>query len=52
MKPIATFYQRDVFPLIPETLGVQFVDRPTGKAVIFNKNQHVALVGNKNLVPF
>lgn len=47
MKPIATFYQRDVFPLMPETPGVQFVDRPTGKAVIFNKNQRVALVGNK-----
>ena len=47
MKSIAIFYQRDVFPLMPEALDVKFVDRPTGKAVIFDENKHVALVGNK-----
>lgn len=44
---IAIFYQRDVFPLMPEVLGIKFEDRPTGKAVIFDKNKLVALVGNK-----
>ena len=47
MKSIAIFYQRDVFPLMPETLHVQFNDRPTGKAVIFDENKNIALVGNK-----
>lgn len=47
MKPLAIFYQRDVFPLMSETLSVEFEDRPTGKAVIFDENKHIALVGNK-----
>lgn len=47
MNPIAIFYEEDVFPnKAIEQKGVIFEDRPTGKAIVFDHDGNVALVGN------
>ncbi len=43
-KNIKTLNQKDVFPNI-ETLNVDFEDRLTGKAIIIDSEQKIALVG-------
>lgn len=48
MEFLTTIREKDVFPL-RKTLedGVIFEDRLTGKAIVFDKDHNIALVGNK-----
>lgn len=47
MIPLAIFREKDVFPdKITQNEEVVFEDRPTGKAVVFDNDGNVALVGN------
>lgn len=48
MKPSAIFREKDVFPdkNTPES-GIKYEDRPTGKAIVFDNEEKIALVGNK-----
>lgn len=47
MKSLAIFYEKDVFPnKVIDQEAVVFEDRPTGKAVVFDHDDNVALVGN------
>ena len=48
MHPLAIFKEKDVFPykeMSPNS--VTFIDRLTGKAVVFDDEDKIALVGNK-----
>lgn len=47
MKPLAIFKQKDVFPEQEEQKNIVFEDRLTGKAIVFDHENNVALVGNK-----
>lgn len=47
MKPLAIFRQKDVFPEQEEQKNVAFEDRLTGKAIVFDHESNIALVGNK-----
>jgi len=47
MKPIATFREHDVFPNRKTDTSVIFEDRLTGKAIVFDHEGNIALVGNK-----
>lgn len=48
MKPLAIFTQKDVFPKQGAgQTNILFEDRPTGRAVVFDHENNVALVGNK-----
>lgn len=47
MKKITTIYQKDIFPELEENLGVEYIDRKTGKAIIVDNEGKVGLVGNK-----
>jgi len=47
MKPLATFTQKDIFPEKEEQKNIIYEDRPTGKAIVFNCKNKIALVGNK-----
>jgi len=47
MDSLAIFRQKDVFPQKIEEKGVVFEDRLTGKAIVFDAEGNVALVGNK-----
>jgi len=48
MDPLAIFKEKDVFPSknTPED-GIKYEDRPTGKAIVFDREGKIALVGNK-----
>ena len=47
MKPLAIFTQKDVFPEQEEQKNIAFEDPLTGKAIVFDHGNDVALVGNK-----
>jgi len=47
MKPLAIFKQKDVFPEQKAQKNVVFEDRLTGKAIVFDQENNVALIGNK-----
>lgn len=48
MKPIAIFTQKDVFPNQEDNKqDVVFEDRLTGKAIVFDYDNKIALVGNR-----
>jgi len=48
MNPLAIFHEKDVFPNKgTDVADVDFEDRRTGKAVVFDQEGNVALVGNK-----
>ena len=48
MKTLATFLQKDVFPGKEDDFeNIVFEDRLTGKAIVFDNENKVALVGNK-----
>lgn len=48
MKKLRTFTQNDVFPEKEDYKEkINFEDRITGKAIVFDDNNNVALVGNK-----
>lgn len=47
MKPLAIFREKDVFPLKKGEGKVIFEDRPTGKAIVFDSDGNIALIGNK-----
>lgn len=47
MKKIATIHERDIFPEKQPVEGIEYIDRVTGKAIVFDKENKVALVGNK-----
>jgi 8-oxo-dGTP pyrophosphatase MutT (NUDIX family) len=42
-----TLHDKDIFPNAPDTTGVKWKDRPTGKVVLLNEKNEVALVSNK-----
>lgn len=47
MKKIAIFYEKDIYPKSSTALEtVGYIDRVTGKAIIFDKEGMIALVGN------
>ena len=41
-----TLYDEDIFPNKPEITGVVWKDRPTGKVVLLNERNEIALVSN------
>lgn len=45
-KVLMTLYDKDIFPNKPDITGVVWKDRPTGKVVLFNKKDEIALLGN------
>lgn len=48
MKSLAIFNQKDVFPEQDDNKqDIVFEDRPTGKAIVFDNENKIALVGNK-----
>ena|SRR3989344_6806471 len=47
MKPLAIFTQKDVFPKQEEKRNIIFEDRPTGKAIVFDRENNIALIGNR-----
>jgi len=47
MQLIAIFKQKDVFPEKEEQKNIVFEDRLTGKAIVFDNKNNVALVGNR-----
>lgn len=48
MKPLATLRQKDVFPDKEDNIeNIEFEDRLTGKAIIFDEGKNIALVGTK-----
>jgi 8-oxo-dGTP diphosphatase len=47
MKSLAIFKQKDVFPEQKAQKNVAFEDRLTGKAIVFDHKNNIALVGNK-----
>jgi len=42
-----TLRDKDIFPNVPETTDVIWKDRPTGKVILFNEKNEIALVSNK-----
>ncbi len=42
-----TLRDEDIFPNAPDTTGAEWKDRPTGKVVLLNEKNEVALVSNK-----
>ena len=44
---LMTLRDKDIFPDATDISGVVWKDRPTGKIVLFDENNHVALLGNK-----
>jgi ADP-ribose pyrophosphatase YjhB (NUDIX family) len=44
---LLTLRDKDIFPNAPETADVIWKDRPTGKVVLFNEKNEIALVSNK-----
>jgi 8-oxo-dGTP diphosphatase len=48
MKSLAIFNQKDVFPEQDDNKkDIIFEDRPTGKGIVFDNENNIALVGNK-----
>lgn len=47
MKSLAIFTQKDVFPKQKEKRSIIFEDRPTGKAIVFDHKNNIALIGNR-----
>jgi len=47
MKPLAVFKQKDIFPEQEEQKNIVFKKRLTGKAIVFDHGDNVALVGNR-----
>jgi len=47
VKKIATIHEKDVFPDKIESDDIQYSDRNTGKAIIINNGNMIALIGNK-----
>lgn len=47
MKPLALFTQKDVFPEREDLKNITFEERLTGKAIVFDHENKVALVGNE-----
>lgn len=48
MKTLGTFIQKDVFPKKEDDKEkINFEDRITGKAIVFDDDNNIALVGNK-----
>ncbi len=44
---LLTLSDKDIFPNAPDTTGVVWKDRPTGKVILFNEKKKIALVSNK-----
>jgi len=44
---LLTLRDKDIFPNTPEIAGVAWKVRPTGKVVLFNEKNEIALVSNK-----
>lgn len=44
---LMTLRDKDIFPNTPESTDVIWKDRPTGKVVLFNDRNQIALIGNK-----
>ena len=42
-----TLRDKDIFPNAPDTADIVWKDRPTGKVVLFNEKNEIALVSNK-----
>lgn len=48
MEPLAIFREKDVFPdKKTSEASIKYEDRPTGKAIVFDNEEKIALVGNK-----
>ncbi len=48
MKKLGTFTQKDIFPEKKDDREeIKFEDRATGKAIVFDDDNNIALVGNK-----
>jgi ADP-ribose pyrophosphatase YjhB (NUDIX family) len=47
MKKIATLHEKDVYPEKKSDEGIEYSDRATGKAIVLDGENKVALVGNK-----
>src|SRR3989344_4811259 len=48
MRKLGTFTQTDVFPKMEDDKEeIHFEDRITGKAIVFDDDNNIALVGNK-----
>lgn len=45
--PLLVLHDRDIFPNASEPMDIVWKDRPTGKAVIFDEDGNIALIGNK-----
>jgi ADP-ribose pyrophosphatase YjhB (NUDIX family) len=44
---LMTLHDKDVFPDVTGVADIVWKDRPTGKVVLFNKENKIALIGNK-----
>lgn len=42
-----TLHDKDIFPNIPDLSDIIWKDRPTGKVVLFNEKNEIALIGNE-----
>ena len=47
IKTLAILRQKDVFPLQEEQKNIVYKDRLTGKAIVFDYENNVALIGNR-----
>lgn len=47
MKKIATIYEKEIFPEKDSPKNIDYVDRITGKAIVLDDKNMIALVGNK-----
>lgn len=47
MKKIATIFEKDVYPERVVSEGIEYSDRETGKAIVLNDENKIALVGNE-----
>jgi len=47
MKKITTLYEKDIYPSKQSAESIEYADRITGKAIILDAGNNIALVGNK-----
>lgn len=47
MKKIAVIYEKDIYPEKKEASNIKYEDRITGKAIILDDENKIALVGNR-----
>lgn len=47
MKKIATLYEKDIYPEKQSDEHIEYSDRATGKVIVLDEENNVALVGNK-----